>query len=86
MLPTLRQCLSEYLRTEFATPPTEGIPRHLVGTGGGLGILYRDLLRQASMLSFNDAFYLVSVLMTCILPLVFLMKREKGATTTAGMH
>ena len=53
---------------------------------GGLGILYRELLRQASMLSFNDAFYLVSVLMICILPLVFLMKREKGAGTTAGMH
>jgi DHA2 family multidrug resistance protein len=53
---------------------------------GGPGILYRELLRQASMLSFNDAFYLVSILMICILPLVFLMKREKGAATTAGMH
>ena len=53
---------------------------------GGAGMLYRELLRQASMLSFNDAFYLVSVLMICILPLVVLMKREKGAATTAGMH
>ena len=52
----------------------------------GAGMLYRELLRQASMLSFNDVFYLVSVLMICILPLVVLMKREKGASTTAGMH
>jgi DHA2 family multidrug resistance protein len=53
---------------------------------GGLSFLYRELLRQASMLSFNDAFHLVSILMICILPLVLLMKRGKGAATTAGMH
>jgi len=52
---------------------------------GGLGIMYKELLRQASMLSFNDAFFLVCIMMICILPLVFLMRRGKGMTS-AGMH
>lgn len=53
---------------------------------GGLGVMYRELLRQASMLSFNDAFHLVSIMMICILPLVLLMKRSKGTTSSPGMH
>lgn len=52
---------------------------------GGLGVMYRELLRQASMLSFNDAFHLVSIMMICILPLVLLMRRGQGATSP-GMH
>ncbi|HMK48673.1 MAG TPA: DHA2 family efflux MFS transporter permease subunit [Thermodesulfovibrionales bacterium] len=52
---------------------------------GGLGFVYRELLRQASMLSFNDAFHLVSILMICVLPFVMIMKRAKG-TMPGGMH
>lgn len=52
---------------------------------GGLGLMYRELIRQASMMSFNDAFHFVSILMLCALPLVLLMKRAKG-TTPGGMH
>ena len=44
---------------------------------GGLGIIYKELLRQASMMSFNDAFHLTSLLMISILPLVLFMKRRK---------
>jgi len=44
----------------------------------GLGIIYKELLRQASMMSFNDAFYLISILMISILPFVFIMKRHKN--------
>lgn len=40
--------------------------------------IYRDLLSQANMKAFNDAFFLLSVLMMIILPLVLLMKREKA--------
>jgi len=47
--------------------------------------IYGQLLRQASMLSFNEAFYLLSIFMILILPLVFLMKKGK-AETQAGMH
>ncbi|MHB8881806.1 MAG: DHA2 family efflux MFS transporter permease subunit [Thermodesulfovibrionales bacterium] len=52
---------------------------------GGLGALYGQMIRQASMLSFNDAFYLLSVFMICILPLVLLMRGGKGEAP-AGMH
>jgi DHA2 family multidrug resistance protein len=45
---------------------------------GALGSIYGQLVRQAAMMSFNDAFYLLSVSMVCILPLVFLMKKGKG--------
>jgi DHA2 family multidrug resistance protein len=47
--------------------------------------IYGQLLRQASMLSFNQAFYLLSIFMILILPLVFFMKKAK-ADTQAGMH
>jgi DHA2 family multidrug resistance protein len=44
---------------------------------GGLGVIYKELLRQASMMSFNDAFHITSLLMISILPLVLFMKRRK---------
>jgi DHA2 family multidrug resistance protein len=53
---------------------------------GGPGLLYGRMIKQTSMLSFNDAFYLLSVFMVCILPLVLLMRAGKGDTSAAGMH
>jgi DHA2 family multidrug resistance protein len=47
--------------------------------------IYSQLVRQASMLSFNDAFHLLSIFMIVILPLVFLMRKGK-VETPAGMH
>lgn len=52
---------------------------------GGLGALYGQMIKQAAMLSFNDAFHLLSVFMICILPLVLLMRAGKGEAP-AGMH
>ncbi len=43
----------------------------------GLGSLYGQLLKHASMLSFNDVFHLLSVLMICTFPLLLLIKRNK---------
>jgi len=40
-------------------------------------LIYGELLRQANMMAFNDAFYLLSVLLLLILPMVFFMKRIK---------
>jgi DHA2 family multidrug resistance protein len=48
---------------------------------GSLGMIYGKLLREASMLSFNDAFHVLSVLMILVLPLVLIMRRPKGAGT-----
>lgn len=51
---------------------------------GSINLIYGQVIRQASMLSFNDAFYLLSTMMMLILPLVLLMK--KADVPEAGMH
>jgi MFS transporter, DHA2 family, multidrug resistance protein len=40
------------------------------------GMLYGTLLRQSSMLSFSDAFWLMGVLFLLIVPLMFLMRKS----------
>jgi DHA2 family multidrug resistance protein len=47
--------------------------------------IYSRMIRQASMMSFNDAFHMLSLLMIVTVPLAFMMKKGK-ADTTAGMH
>jgi DHA2 family multidrug resistance protein len=44
---------------------------------GAMGVIYRALLRQASMLSFNDVFSVLAMLMVLILPLILLMRQGK---------
>jgi len=51
----------------------------------GLGVIYRELLRQASMLSFNDAFHSVSIILCCVIPLVLLIRRGR-TDAPAAMH
>jgi MFS transporter, DHA2 family, multidrug resistance protein len=43
----------------------------------GQYVLYRLLSREASMLAFRDAFFLLSIMAIIVLPLVFLMKRVR---------
>ncbi len=49
------------------------------------GVIFRELLRQAAMLAYNDAFWLLSTLMFLILPFVLLMRRPKEIHT-GPMH
>ncbi len=49
-----------------------------VAQHGGLSAIYGQLIRQASMLSFNDVFHLLSVLLICTLPLLLFIKRHKN--------
>jgi len=53
---------------------------------GSLGLIYGEVIKQASMLSFNDAFYLLSTMMMLILPLVLLMKKGKAPGSGPGVH
>ena len=53
---------------------------------GSLSVIYSQLIKQASMLSFNDVFYLLSIMILLILPLVLLMKKGKADVPGAGMH
>jgi DHA2 family multidrug resistance protein len=55
---------------------------------GGLAFLYQEVLRQASMLSFNDAFYILTIATSILVPLAFLLNRKPhGApSSTGGIH
>ncbi len=43
----------------------------------GLSAIYRELVRQGSMLAFNDVFYMLSVFMILTLPLLVFIRRAK---------
>lgn len=62
-----------------------GVPDPLTGHAG-LAVIYQNMLKQAAMMSFNDAFYLLCVMMIFILPLVFIMKRERSGDSPSATH
>ena len=52
----------------------------IISQQGGAGAIYNELLRQAYMLSFNDVFYTLAVMMICMLPLILFMRHvDHGA-------
>jgi DHA2 family multidrug resistance protein len=52
---------------------------------GGLAFLYQEVLRQASMLSFNDAFYILAIATAILIPLALLLnRRSRGAPSSTG--
>ena len=46
----------------------------------GAGAIYNELLRQAYMLSFNDVFYVLAIMMICMLPLILFMRHVDHST------
>jgi DHA2 family multidrug resistance protein len=50
-----------------------------------VGILYKTLVAQATLLAFVDNFRLITVLAVCSMPLVLLLKRVR-ARATPGAH
>ncbi len=53
---------------------TQELLPQLVGEKGILMFLYREVMRQAYMLAFNDVFFILSLLVLMILPLPILMR------------
>jgi DHA2 family multidrug resistance protein len=51
-----------------------------------LGRIYGELVRQATMMGFNDAFYILSVMMACVLPLLLLLRRPAHQTAPVSGH
>ncbi len=51
-----------------------------------LGLLYRTLVRQATLLSFLDTFRVLALLALVCIPLVFLFRRVRSRPTPAGAH
>ncbi len=51
-----------------------------------LGLIQGEILRQASMLAFNDTFHVLSIMMALVLPLVLLMKVRRTGSPPPGVH
>jgi DHA2 family multidrug resistance protein len=49
----------------------------------GLVSLYQEVLRQASMLSFNDAFYILSIATAILIPLTFLLNKRRSGDSSS---
>jgi len=50
------------------------------------GIIYRQLIRQANLFSFNDAFYVSTIILLGVIPVVLLLKGSKNAKVAIGAH
>ena len=50
------------------------------------GVIYQQLAKQSNLFSFTDAFYFSTLLMLCIIPVVFLLKRPKNLDKTIVVH
>jgi MFS transporter, DHA2 family, multidrug resistance protein len=57
------------------------------GPGGALAVIYREVQRQASMLAFNDTFYVLAIGTACLIPVTFLLRRSRGGSPPPeGLH
>ena len=50
------------------------------------GVIYQQLVRQSNLFSFTDAFYFSTLLILCIVPVVFLLKRPKNLGKPIAIH
>lgn len=50
------------------------------------GVIYHQLLRQANLFSFTDAFYFSATILICIIPIVLLLKRPQHGEAAAMVH
>ncbi|MDD5594920.1 MAG: DHA2 family efflux MFS transporter permease subunit [Candidatus Omnitrophica bacterium] len=55
-------------------------------TAAANGVIYQQLIKQATLFSFTDAFYFSTLLMLCIIPFVFLLKRPKHLDNPIAAH
>jgi DHA2 family multidrug resistance protein len=54
----------------------------------GLGSIYQEILRQASMLAFNDIFYILSIATATLIPLTLILRKGRSGAASSGtaMH
>jgi MFS transporter, DHA2 family, multidrug resistance protein len=52
---------------------------------GALGLMYKNLIREATMLAFNDTFFLLSITTICLVPFVFILRRG-GQAEIGTLH
>jgi DHA2 family multidrug resistance protein len=47
-----------------------------------LGVVYKELMRQAMMKAINDTFFLSSIILLCVISLVFFLRKGKNSTAS----
>ncbi len=57
-----------------------------VSSQAGNGLIYQELMRQAHLFAFTDAFYMGAVIILCVVPLIFLLKRPIHAAVPSALH
>ncbi len=50
------------------------------------GVIVRSMYRQAAMLSYLDAFQLLAISAVCMIPFVFLLKKNKPGKGGGAAH
>jgi DHA2 family multidrug resistance protein len=58
----------------------------LANPEGILHIVYQEVLRQASMLAFNDTFWIMGWLTACLVPITLLLKAGKTDPGAGSFH
>ncbi len=57
-----------------------------VSVSAANGVIYQQMAKQAALFSFTDAFYFSTLLMICVIPIVFLLKKPKHFEQTIAVH
>ncbi|MFH1198983.1 MAG: hypothetical protein V1650_02330, partial [Candidatus Omnitrophota bacterium] len=63
-----------------------GLKTGAVSTHAANGVIYQQLMQQATLFSFTDAFYLSTMLLLCVIPFVFLLKNPNNLDKTIIVH
>jgi len=50
------------------------------------GLIYQELMRQSHLFAFTDAFYMGAVIILCVIPLIFLLKRPTHVAVPSALH
>jgi DHA2 family multidrug resistance protein len=53
---------------------------------GAMALLDQETMRQASMLSYNDAWMLLLLTFICVAPAIFLLRKHSGRPAPADAH
>jgi MFS transporter, DHA2 family, multidrug resistance protein len=78
----LGEQLSPYdMKYQIAVHKAAALVPHAPGAANGL--IFQQLLQQANLYSFIDAFYLSTLIMICVVPMVLLLKRSQHNSLVA---
>jgi DHA2 family multidrug resistance protein len=78
--PTYNQAVShiQAILSERGIPSSEA-------PAGALGVIYRALTQQASMLAYDDVFRILGVVSLLLIPVMLLLKSAKGGAAEAPL-